>query len=67
MKIVILDGHALNPGDLSWDCFQQFGTVTYYDRTETESDTIARIGFDKINAEILSDEILSRKAEILNG
>ena len=44
MKIVILDGHALNPGDLSWDCFQQFGTVTYYDRTETESDTIARIG-----------------------
>ena len=44
MKIVILDGHALNPGDLSWNCFRQFGTVTYYDRTETESDTIARIG-----------------------
>lgn len=44
MKIVILDGHALNPGDLSWDCFRQFGTVTYYDRTETEAETVARIG-----------------------
>lgn len=43
MKIVILDGHALNPGDLSWDCFRQFGTVAYYDRTEEEADTIARI------------------------
>lgn len=43
MKIVILDGHALNPGDLSWDCFRQFGAVSYYDRTETETDTIARI------------------------
>ena len=43
MKIVILDGHALNPGDLSWDCFRQLGAVSYYDRTETEADTIARI------------------------
>ena len=44
MKIVILDGHAINPGDLSWDCFRAFGEVTYFDRTETEEDTIARIG-----------------------
>ena len=29
MKITILDGHALNPGDLSWDCIKEFGTVTY--------------------------------------
>lgn len=43
MNIVILDGHALNPGDLSWKCFEPFGTVTYYDRTELESDTISRI------------------------
>ena len=33
MKIVILDGYALNPGDLSWDCLRQFGSVTVYDRT----------------------------------
>lgn len=43
MKIIILDGHALNPGDLSWECFEQFGAVTYYDSTEDESDTIVRI------------------------
>ena len=34
MKIVILDGHAVNPGDLSWDCFRAFGDVTVYERTD---------------------------------
>lgn len=43
MNLVILDGKALNPGDLSWDCLQEFGHVTYYDRTETEAETIARL------------------------
>ena len=33
MKIVVLDGYALNPGDLSWEVFRQFGEVTVYDRT----------------------------------
>lgn len=44
MNIVILDGHALNPGDLDWGCLDKFGTVRYYDRTATEEDAIARIG-----------------------
>ena len=44
MKIVILDGNALNPGDLSYDCIRQFGEVTLYERTETEAEAIARIG-----------------------
>lgn len=44
MKLVILDGHALNPGDLSWQCLERFGAVTVYERTETETETIARIG-----------------------
>ena len=35
MKIVVLDGNALNPGDLSWDCLKQFGSVTIYDHTES--------------------------------
>lgn len=43
MKIVILDGYALNPGDLSYDCIRQFGDVTVYQRTDTEAETIARI------------------------
>ena len=48
MKIVILDGSALNPGDLSYDCIRQFGEVTLYQRTETEAETIERIGDSEI-------------------
>jgi glycerate dehydrogenase len=33
MKIVILDGYALNPGDLSWEGIEEFGEVEIYDRT----------------------------------
>ena len=33
MKIVVLDGYTLNPGDLSWDGVSQFGDLTVYDRT----------------------------------
>lgn len=33
MKIVVLDGHTLNPGDLSWDGISQFGDIKVYDRT----------------------------------
>lgn len=43
MKIVILDGYALNPGDLSWDFLNAFGEVTIYDRTPEEL-IVSRIG-----------------------
>lgn len=33
MKIVVLDGYALNPGDLSWDGFRSVGNIEIYDRT----------------------------------
>ncbi len=33
MKIVILDGHSVNPGDLSFGQFEQFGDLTVYKRT----------------------------------
>jgi glycerate dehydrogenase len=33
MKITILDGHCLNPGDLSWEAFRQFGELQVFDRT----------------------------------
>ena len=48
MKIVILDGNALNPGDLSWDPIREFGEVTVYPRTESLEDTIQRIGDHEI-------------------
>lgn len=34
MKIVILDGHSINPGDASWSKFEELGEFTVYDRTE---------------------------------
>ncbi|MHC5083193.1 MAG: D-2-hydroxyacid dehydrogenase, partial [Planctomycetota bacterium] len=36
MKIVILDGHTANPGDLSWEALETLGEVTVYDRTPDE-------------------------------
>jgi glycerate dehydrogenase len=34
VKIVVLDGHALNPGDLSWEALLELGSTEIYDRTE---------------------------------
>ncbi|MBN8719678.1 MAG: D-2-hydroxyacid dehydrogenase [Sediminibacterium magnilacihabitans] len=36
MKIIVLDGYALNPGDLSWEALQQSGELTVYDRTPAD-------------------------------
>jgi len=33
MKIVVLDSHALNPGDLSWDPLRAIGELQVFDRT----------------------------------
>jgi glycerate dehydrogenase len=33
MKIVVLDGHALNPGDLSWEPLRALGELQVFDRT----------------------------------
>ena len=33
MKIVVLDGYTLNPGDNPWDALAQLGELTVYDRT----------------------------------
>ena len=42
MKIVVLDGYAVNPGDLSWDSIRQFGEVEVYEYTAPE-DTVSRL------------------------
>lgn len=36
MKIVILDGYTLNPGDLSWESLKTLGDVDIYPRTKPE-------------------------------
>ena len=33
MKIIVLDGYGLNPGDLSWNGMGALGELTVYDRT----------------------------------
>jgi glycerate dehydrogenase len=33
VKIVVLDGHTLNPGDNPWDPVARFGELTVFDRT----------------------------------
>ncbi len=61
IKLTILDGHAVNPGDLSWDMFKEFADVTVYERTPKEL-LIDRIGnsdaifLNKIN---ITEEVLS--------
>lgn len=43
MKIVVLDGYTLNPGDITWEGFEKLGNVTVYDRTP-EDLIVERIG-----------------------
>lgn len=39
MKIVILDGYSVNPGDLSWDTLKDLGELKVYDRTAADEVT----------------------------
>ncbi|MBR3691618.1 MAG: D-2-hydroxyacid dehydrogenase [Clostridia bacterium] len=48
MKMVVLDGYALNPGDNPWDALAALGELTVYDRT-TPGEVISRAA----DAEIL--------------
>lgn len=60
MKIVVLDGYALNPGDLSWEGIAAFGELTVYDRTPAE-DTVARISDAEIiftNKTVIDRQVL---------
>ncbi|MBP1593185.1 MAG: glycerate dehydrogenase [Bacteroidetes bacterium] len=55
MKIVVLDGYGMNPGDLSWDELKALGDCTIYDRTSA-ADVVARSKD--------ADVILTNKVEI---
>ncbi len=64
MKIVVLDGYTLNPGDLSWNGLKELGDLTVYDRTEkVASEIIKAIGTAEIiftNKTPLSEEVLKQ-------
>ncbi len=64
MKIVILDGYTLNPGDLSWEGLEQIGELTVYDRTSYDlsgqDKVVERVG--DADAVFLNKTPLTRKA-----
>ncbi|MGM9702925.1 MAG: D-2-hydroxyacid dehydrogenase [Prevotella sp.] len=60
MKIVVLDGYGLNPGDLSWDALKELGDVTIYPRT-TEEEVYQR----SIDADIILTNKVVMSAEVI--
>ena len=66
MKIVVLDGYTLNPGDLSWGELEKLGELTVYDRTP-EDKILERIGDAEIvytNKTPLTREIFDKAPNI---
>ncbi len=60
MKIVVLDGYTLNPGDLDWTALSSLGSLTVYDKTSPE-DVLSRIGDAQIlytNKTLITKEII---------
>ena len=62
MKIVVMDGNGVNPGDISWEKIEQFGELTVYPRTMPE-EVLAHVGDAEIvltNKTVFDAEIISR-------
>ena len=60
MQIVILDSYTANPGDLSWQAFNDIGELTVYDRTQSE-EIIERAKHAEI---VLTNKVCLREQEI---
>jgi len=61
-KIVVLDGYALNPGDLSWEGLRRLGRLEVFDRS-TPDETVERARDAEIiltNKVVLSRELMGR-------
>lgn len=67
MKIVVLDGYALNPGDLSWAEIEALGELTVYDRTPEELIVERARGAEilLVNKTPLSRETLNQLDQVL--
>ncbi len=66
MKIVVLDGYGLNPGDLSWDSLKALGDVVVYDRTAPEDIVERAKDAEAIltNKVVVSAEIIDKLPEL---
>lgn len=62
MKIVVLDGYALNPGDLDWSSLKRLGDTKIYDRT-SENEILQRVK----NADIILTNKTPLTKEIINS
>lgn len=62
MRLTVLDGYAVNPGDLSWSELESFGDVTIYDRTSAEEvyDRIEDSDFVLTNKVVLGRAMMER-------
>src|ERR1700722_2890548 len=60
MKLAVLDGFALNPGDLSWEAFTRLADITVYERTAANQilERAASVEIVLTNKTPLSGEIL---------
>ena len=63
MKIVVLDGTGVNPGDLTWSCLDPLGTVEVYDKTPAPELAISRLQ----NAQVAITNKTPITAEILDA
>lgn len=66
MKLTILDGYCLNPGDLSWDAVESLAETTIYDRTPAHlvEERIAGSTAVLTNKTPLTREVLSRAGDL---
>lgn len=67
MKIVVLDGYTLNPGDLSWEGFRKLGDLKVYDRTSYDENDIDLIIERAKEAQIIFTKRTPLSKEILSG
>ncbi len=66
MKVIILDGHTLNPGDLSWEAIELLGDVTVYPRT-APCDVVDRCKGAEIvltNKVVISSEVMDELPQL---
>ena len=66
LKIVVLDGYTLNPGDLSWKDLEALGTVKIYDRTRLGEVVERATGAQVVltNKTVLDGEALSQLPDL---
>ncbi len=66
MKIVVLDGYAANPGDMSWDNLKALGDCTIYDRTAPEEVVERAAGAEVIltNKTVITAELMDALTEL---